>query len=380
MSERRIGHAVLDVVSGLPLFATAPLYRHWHQRWGATDDEVRAVMPGDDIVPKTQFNATRAITIDAPPEMVWPWIVQMGYRRAGFYTYALLDNAGFESADHILKQYQPPRIGDWMPMAKKINDTTAFKVKAFEINEWLLWAKPDSSWVWRLIPLEGGRTRLITRLKARCEWRKLGSAVLSLVLLEFGDFPMIRRVLNGIKARAERTMKVSGPGAAEPCPSRVTGGGRESPWSVIMTHPRHVAVIEVQADIRRPPDDVFDYASDPVNEPAWNIRMRRIERLSDGPVRVGARYKMRFTQGAPAISEVVSFERASSWELVGGSKVLSSSFSGRVEPERDGTRLVLRMEIRPRGALALALPLVRRRMRRELARDIATIKAKLEDG
>ena len=147
-----------------------------------------------------------------------------------------------------------------------------------------------------------------------------------------------------------------------------------------MTHPRHVAVIEVQADIRRPPDDVFDYASDPVNEPAWNIRMRRIERLSDGPVRVGARYKMRFTQGAPAISEVVSFERASSWELVGGSKVLSSSFSGRVEPERDGTRLVLRMEIRPRGALALALPLVRRRMRRELARDIATIKAKLEDG
>jgi hypothetical protein len=201
--RRRIGHGILDALSGLPLFATAPLYRHWHQRWGATDEEVRGLMPGDDVVFKAQFNATRAITIDAPPEMVWPWIVQMGYRRAGFYTYALLDNAGYDSADRILQQYQHPKIGDWMPMAKKVNDTTAFKVKAFEINDWLLWEKPDSTWAWRLIALDGGRTRLITRLKARYEWARPGSAILSLVLLEFGDFPMIRRVLKGIKVRAE---------------------------------------------------------------------------------------------------------------------------------------------------------------------------------
>jgi hypothetical protein len=159
---------------------------------------------GDDIVPKASFNATRAITINAPPELVWPWIAQMGYRRAGFYTYDLLDNAGFDSADRILEQYQPPKVGDWMPMAKQVNDTTAFKVKAFATNEWLLWEKPDSTWAWKLVPLEGGRTRLISRLKQRYAWEDPGSAILTLVLLEFGDFPMMRRVLRGIKARAER--------------------------------------------------------------------------------------------------------------------------------------------------------------------------------
>jgi hypothetical protein len=202
-TDRRIGHAILDALSGLPLFATAPLYRHWHLRWGATDQEVHGPMPGDELVPKASLNATRAITIDAPPHDVWPWIVQMGYRRAGFYTYDLLDNAAFDSADRILEQYQPPRIGDWMPMAKTVNDTTAFKVKAFAINEWLLWEKPDSTWAWKLVPLEGGRTRLISRLKQRYAWETPGSAILSLVLLEFGDFPMMRRVMKGIKARAE---------------------------------------------------------------------------------------------------------------------------------------------------------------------------------
>ena len=139
-THRRIGHGILDALAGLPLFATAPLYRHWHLRWGATDDEVQV----------------------------------------------------------------PTRIGDWMPMAKNINATTAFKVKAFATNQWLLWAKPDSTWAWKLIPLVGGRTRLVSRLKARYPWETPGSAMLTLVLLEFGDFPMMRRVMNGIKARAER--------------------------------------------------------------------------------------------------------------------------------------------------------------------------------
>jgi hypothetical protein len=204
MTERRIGHGILDALSGFPLFATAPLYRHWHRRWGATDEEVRGSMPGDEIVPEGSLNATRAIAIGAPPEMVWPWIVQMGYRRAGFYTYVLLDNAGYESADHILEQYQAPKVGDWIPMSKKVNETTAFKVKALEINEWLLWEKPDSTWAWKLIPLDGGRTRLISRLKQHYAWEKPGMAFLTLVLLEFGDFPMMRRVLKGIKVRAER--------------------------------------------------------------------------------------------------------------------------------------------------------------------------------
>jgi hypothetical protein len=98
--------------------------------------------------------------------------------------------------------------------------------------------------------------------------------------------------------------------------------------------------------------------------------------LTDGPVGVGARYQVEFTQGPTAIRGCVRFERPSLWELLGGSKIISSRFRGRVEP----SSLVLRIEIRPRGPLWLALPLVRRRMQRELDRDIATIKAKLESA
>ena len=139
-----------------------------------------------------------------------------------------------------------------------------------------------------------------------------------------------------------------------------------------------VAVIEVEADIRRSPEEVFDYASDPAREPEWNIRMKRVVMLTEGPVGVGARYRMEFTQVPPAISECVRFEPPSFWELVGGSKIISSGFRGRVEPSGDGSHLLLRMEIRPHGPLRLALRLLRRRMQRELDRDIATIEAKLE--
>jgi hypothetical protein len=160
-------------------------------------------MPGDEIVADASFSATRAITIDAPPEQVWPWIVQIGYRRAGFYTYDLLDNAGYPSTDTIIPQYQHVQVGNWMPMARTVTETTAFKVTSFETARWLLWEKPDSTWAWQLIPHDGGRTRLISRLKQRYRWQTPGPALLTVVLLEFGDFPMMRRVLTGIKARAE---------------------------------------------------------------------------------------------------------------------------------------------------------------------------------
>jgi len=91
----------------------------------------------------------------------------------------------------ILPEYQSPKIGDWVPMASKINETTAFKMVGIEPNQSMLWQKPGSTWAWELVPLEGTRTRLITRIKAHYEWRRSpGNAVLSLILLEFGDLPM----------------------------------------------------------------------------------------------------------------------------------------------------------------------------------------------
>jgi hypothetical protein len=160
----------------------------------------------------------------------------------------------------------------------------------------------------------------------------------------------------------------------------VTGRGEDVETSVNTPTCGPVAVIEVEADIRRSPEEVFDYASDPGREPEWTIRMKRVVKLTGGPVRVGARYRMEFTQGPAAISECVRFERPSLWDLVGGSKIISSGLSGRVERSGDRSHLVLRMEIRPRGPLRLALPLLRRRMQRELDRDIAIIKAKLESA
>jgi hypothetical protein len=73
-------------------------------------------MPGDDVVPRAQFNATRAITIQARPEDVWPWITQLGYERGGFCTYDLIDNAGLTSADRIIGKYQDMKAGDLIPM------------------------------------------------------------------------------------------------------------------------------------------------------------------------------------------------------------------------------------------------------------------------
>jgi hypothetical protein len=220
MNDRHVLRGLGEVAVASPLFLFAPVCRPWHLRWGATHSEVAGAMPGDELVPETSFNATRAITIDAPPEAVWPWLVQIGYGRAGWYSYDLFDNAARPSAERILPEYQDPKIGDWVPMSSKVNETTAFTIKAFEPNRWMLWAKPHSTWAWKLVPLEGGRTRLITRVKDRYPWRASpGNALVSLILMEFGDFAMMRKLLRNVKRRAQRLAIESAAGAP------ATGGG-----------------------------------------------------------------------------------------------------------------------------------------------------------
>jgi hypothetical protein len=190
------------VVAALPLFLTAPLFRSWHLRWGATPEEAAGVMPGDDLVPVAHFTATRAITVNAVPEQVWPWLVQVGAGRAGFYSYDLLDARGRPSAEHVLPAWQDVHVGDVAaPMTQNPGPTTSFVVDAFRSPEYLVWAKPDSSWAWKLTPLPGGRTRLVTRVQQRYP-RRLAS-VIGVILLEFGDFPMMRQMLRGIRRRAE---------------------------------------------------------------------------------------------------------------------------------------------------------------------------------
>jgi hypothetical protein len=209
-SGRRIALA-LDALTAIPWFVLAPLVRAWHLRWGATDAEVHGPMPGDEVVRRAQFNATRAISLDAPPERVWPWIVQLGYGRAGFYTYDLIDNAGQPSAERILEEYQHPATGDLMPMFKELHGLAiAYTVTAFETDKWMVWVhrpqpdeEPDSTWTWRLDAASGGRTRLVTRMKQDYRWETPGLAIFNFVLMEMGDFAMERRMLKGIKRRAE---------------------------------------------------------------------------------------------------------------------------------------------------------------------------------
>jgi hypothetical protein len=195
----------LTVVADLPRFLTAPLYRRWHLTWGATPAEVAAPLPGDGIVQQPQFRCTRAITVDAPPEAVWPWLVQVGCHRAGWYSNDLLDNLGRPSATEIVPDLQHLEVGQWVAMSPvgPPSQETAFKVAGYETNRWLLWTKPDASWVWQLTPDGAGRTRLVTRNHTRYDWSRPGAALLGVSLMEVGDFAMMRRMLLGLRDRAE---------------------------------------------------------------------------------------------------------------------------------------------------------------------------------
>jgi hypothetical protein len=216
----RAGRArlLLDTLSAVPIWAASPLLRPWHMRWGTAHAEVSGPMPGDDIVPRARFNATRAISIARPQQDVWPWIVQLGYRRAGFYTYDLVDNAGERSADRIIDAYQDVKVGDLIPMFHESHGLAiAYRVDSFQVNDWMLWVHrpheddpPDSTWSWRLTPLPGGATRLVTRMKQDYRWRTPRLATFNLILMEFGDFAMERRMLKGIKARAESVHVTNG--------------------------------------------------------------------------------------------------------------------------------------------------------------------------
>ena len=203
-TRQQLGGQVRAVLADLPLFFTAPLFRRWHLRWGATPGEVEAALPGDEDVPSPQFRCTRAITIQAPSSLVWPWLVQVGCLRAGFYSDDLLDNLGHPSARDIVPELQHLEIGQWIPMsATAPSEVTAFRVEGFELNQWLLWRKPDSTWVWKLTDAGDGTTRLVTRVRVVYAWSHPLTALLGVVLMEFGDFAMMRRMLLGIKERAE---------------------------------------------------------------------------------------------------------------------------------------------------------------------------------
>ena len=193
--------AIASAVVAAGLGAFVRLYRPWHLRWGATDEELVDDFPGDRIVVDPTFNATRAITVGAPPEAVWPWIAQMGFGRAGWYSHDLLDNLGRHSADRIIPSFQDVQVGDVVPMGP---GGGGLRVKDFVRGEWFLWwdGIGHSTWLWSLKQVAPGQTRLVTRVRTHYRWAH-PTILFALLLMEPWDFPMMRKCMLGIKQRAE---------------------------------------------------------------------------------------------------------------------------------------------------------------------------------
>jgi len=200
----------VNSIRGYALLATAFLvafvaffylvYRPWQLSWGATADEVARPMVGDGLVKNPTFNATRAVTINAPAERIWPWIVQIGYKRAGFYSWDILDNDGIPSAERIMPEYQNLKIGDFVPLSEE----TDAEVVNLEPNRALLLVFQSDgtvTWAWALYKIDADRTRLVTRLR----WRTTG--VVSQFVLDAFEIVMMRKCLLGIKRRAETAIE-----------------------------------------------------------------------------------------------------------------------------------------------------------------------------
>jgi len=194
----RAGRLILAI--GIAASGYFMIYRPLQLRWGATREEVIRAMPGDDIQPKPIFNATRAVTIHARPEAIWPWLVQMGYRRAGWYGYDRIDNDGIPSSARILPEWQHLKVGDTIPIWKNID----FSVSTLEPNRTLVFNSKNSrdSMALGIYPIDETSTRLVWRIHlGPYSWREL--LILAQLFTDVADFVAVRQNMLGIKARAE---------------------------------------------------------------------------------------------------------------------------------------------------------------------------------
>ena len=162
-------------------------------------------LPGDHLVQQPDFNATRGITIHATPETIWKWIIQIGSRRAGWYSIDWMDNAGIKSAEKILPEFQKIEVGQFIPFTP--DQKNGMWVSAFEKNKYILWGDKEekATWLWYIYPIDDTHSRLVTRLRTKYNWK--GIWILYYILYDMGDIVMMSKCMKGIKQRAENEFK-----------------------------------------------------------------------------------------------------------------------------------------------------------------------------
>ncbi len=194
--------AVLCVVVAAYLVAARPS----QLRWGASDEEVARGMPGDELSLRPTFLATRAITINSTPALIWPWLVQIGYGRAGFYGFDVIENLGsargIHSAERIIPELQRIAVGDQLPLSA----AGGLVFNAIAPNQYLIWSGKSGAYpgafTWALYPVDASHTRLVSRIQWSHHWSEPSMLAMDL-FTEFADHVAVRKVLNGVKDRAE---------------------------------------------------------------------------------------------------------------------------------------------------------------------------------
>ena len=198
-------------------FAASVLTRRWHRTWGATAREAEGALPGDELVADPELQTTRGTDISAPPELVWPWLIQMGQGRAGLYTYEWIENlpgAQIHNLDRIETSLQALQVGDLIRLTPEryLGRLPGQYYRVEEVRPGkaltMLQQLPGggtSSWAFVLRALPADRTRLLARGRTSSKEGFGGrlSRKLELLLLEPGYFVMERGMLKGIKRRAE---------------------------------------------------------------------------------------------------------------------------------------------------------------------------------
>ncbi|MCA9970093.1 MAG: hypothetical protein KC425_07755 [Anaerolineales bacterium] len=210
----RSGRILLGIVLILALLFAAYLLLlwPWMQAWGASDAEVEASLPGDDLVPAPTLQSTKGITIQAPPEAIYPWLLQLGVDRGGMYSYDWLENLfglNVHTVDRIVPAYQNVQIGDFWRFTPKefvLNPGPGLYVRALQPDRAVLLCfgiegQPEETcfdtWQFVLAPQADGSTRLLLRSRMAFEQQ------LPIKLTYFVQFIMERKMLLTLRARAE---------------------------------------------------------------------------------------------------------------------------------------------------------------------------------